>query len=120
MKKHQAQGITRLLNAFRWSMAGIKKAFRDEAAFRQEVFLFILLAPLGYLFGETPAEKCILIGSLLLVMIIELLNTAIENIVDKVSPEMHPLAGRAKDMGSAAVFLTLLLVFLVWMILLVL
>lgn len=118
MKKHQAKGISRLVNASRWSLSGLQKAFKDETAFRQEVFLFVVLAPLGYFLGQTPVEKSLLIGSLLLVMTVELLNSAIENVVDRISGEIHPLAGKAKDMGSAAVFISLLNVTVVWLIIL--
>lgn len=113
-KQHQAKGFGRLINASMWSWSGLKKAFRDEAAFRQETILFFLLGPLGYWLGKSPAEKCLLVGSLLLVLIVELLNSAIETAVDRISEEQHPLAGKAKDMGSAAVFLTLMNVVLVW------
>jgi len=119
MKHHQAKGISRLFNALLWSMAGLKTALRDEAAFRQEFVLFALLGPFGYWLGKTSAEKCILIGSLLLVLIVELLNSAIENAVDRISEENHPLAGKAKDLGSAAVFVSLVNAAFVWIMILV-
>ncbi|MDH3328832.1 MAG: diacylglycerol kinase [Desulfobulbaceae bacterium] len=118
MKKHQAKGVNRLIKALSWSLSGLKTAFLDETAFRQEVILFFLLGPLGYWLGENPAEKCLLVGSLLLVLLVELLNSSIEAAVDRISEEQHPLAGKAKDMGSAAVFLALMNVVIVWVIIL--
>ena len=85
-----------------------------EGAFRQELALFFLLAPLGWWLGHGAVERVLLIGVLILVLIVELLNSAIEAIVDKASPDKHELAGRAKDMGSAAVFIAMTLVVFVW------
>ena len=91
-----------------WSLRGLGHGFRHESSFRLEVYLFLVLAPLGWWLGTTAVERAILIGSLLLVLSVELLNSAVEAVVDKVSPEFSELAGRAKDLGSAAVFLMLL------------
>jgi len=117
-KPHRTGGLKRLLNAMQWSLAGLKKGFASEAAFRQEVLLAVLLIPLGLWLGENGTEKSLLAGSVLLVLIVEMLNSAIEAAVDRVGTEHHPLAGQAKDMGSAAVFLSLLLAGLTWLLLL--
>ncbi|MCL2021582.1 MAG: diacylglycerol kinase [Betaproteobacteria bacterium] len=95
-------------------MQGIASAWRNEEAFRQEVLLALLALPLGLWLGKNGMERALLAGSVLLILIVELLNSALEAIVDKTSPEMHELAGRAKDMGSAAVFVSLALAALVW------
>lgn len=98
----------------RWSWQGMKAGFTYEASFRLEVYLFVIFAPLGLWLGQGPIEKSLLVGSLILVLAAELLNSAVEAIVDKASPEFHVLAGRAKDMGSAAVFLLMMNVLLCW------
>ena len=113
-KSHQATGLLRLIRALKWSLAGLKAAFQYETAFRQEVLICIVLAPLGLWLGENPVEKYLLAGSLLLVLIIELINSAIEAAVDRISDEIHPLAARAKDMGSAAVFRARVKAGLIW------
>ncbi|MDX1518624.1 MAG: diacylglycerol kinase [Gammaproteobacteria bacterium] len=95
-------------------MQGIKAAFINEAAFRQELFLTIILLPVGLWLGETGLEKAVLVGSLLLVLIVELLNTGIEAAIDRIGPERHELSGIAKDIGSASVFMSLLNVVVVW------
>lgn len=118
MAKESGKGIGRLYRAFGWSMAGLKAAFSHEAAFRQELFLCILLAPVGLYLGQTGIEKALLLGSLFLVLIVELLNSAVEAAIDRIGKEPHDLAGRAKDMGSAAVFLALLNVLAVWLLVL--
>jgi diacylglycerol kinase (ATP) len=107
-------GISRLVNAFGYSVDGFKAAFKHEDAFRQEVFLSIVLVPLGLYLGKTGVEKALLITVVLLVMIVELFNSAIEAAVDHTSLERHPLAKRAKDIGSAAVFLALTIAASVW------
>ena len=107
-------GLRRLINAFGYSAEGFKAAFQHEDAFRQEVFLACVLIPLGLYLGKTNIEKVMLVGVVLLVMIVELLNSSIEASVDHTSIERHPLAKRAKDIGSAAVFLALGNFFLVW------
>ena len=118
MIKKSGKGIDRLLKALRWSMAGLKAAFMKEAAFRQELLLCVVLVPLAFYFGETGVEKALLLGTLLLVLIVELLNSAIEATVDRISKDQHDLAGQAKDMGSAAVFLSLLNVVIIWLLIL--
>lgn len=114
MEKKSGTGINRLINALGWSLAGIKSAFKHEKAFRQETVLFILLAPVGIWFGQSGIARALLLGSLLLVMIVELLNSGIEAVVDRIGEEHHHLAGRAKDFGSAAVFLSLINAAFVW------
>ncbi|MCP1374060.1 diacylglycerol kinase [Dyella lutea] len=103
-----------LWNAFRWSMKGLQAGWRHEASFRLEAMLAVVLVPLGLWLGQGPLEKIALVLPAVLVLSAELLNSAIEAVVDKVSPDFHELAGRAKDMGSAAVFLLLLLTVLCW------
>jgi diacylglycerol kinase (ATP) len=111
-------GLRRLFNAARYSLAGLAAAARLEDAFRQELILCAALVPLGLWLGETGAERALLIGSLLLVLIVELLNSAVEATVDRVSLEDHNLARRAKDIGSAAVMLSLINVGVVWLLVL--
>lgn len=103
-----------MVKALVWSAKGLQAAWCYESSFRLETYLFIVLAPLGLWLGHGGVEKAILVGSLLLVLSAELLNSAIEALVDKVSPGFDELAGRAKDMGSAAVFLLMLNVTLCW------
>ena len=109
-------GIKRLINAFGYSLAGFKVAFAKEDAFRQEVFLSIILVTVAVYISNSSIELVLLIGSTLLVPIIELLNSAIEATVDRVSLDKHPLAKRAKDIGSAAVFLSLVNLIATWLI----
>ena len=114
MGKTGVTGIKRIINAFGYSMKGLRAAFKHESAFRQETALLIILLPLAILLGQSIVDYSILIGSLLLVMIVELLNSALEAVVDRVGDEHHKLAGRAKDMGSAAVFVSLVNVGVIW------
>ena len=100
--------------AFRWSLQGLCIAWRVEASFRLEVCAFGVLAPLGLWLGQGGVEKALLVGSLLLVLVGEMLNSAVEALIDRYGAEHHELAGRAKDMGSAAVFLLLVNVLLCW------
>lgn len=108
-------GWQRWLNAIKYSAKGFHATWKNEAAFREELILAIILIPLALWLGKTNIEKALLIGSLLLILIVELLNSAIEAIVDLVSPEFHVLAGRAKDIGSAAVLISLFLAITVWL-----
>jgi len=114
MPKPGKTGFARVISATNYSWAGLKAAFKHEAAFRQELFLCIVLAPVALWLAHTGFERALLIGSLLLVLIVELLNSAIEAVVDRVSDDHHELAGRAKDIGSAAVFVALLNVVVTW------
>lgn len=104
----------RLWRATGYSLAGLRAAFRHERAFREEVAVLVVLIPLGLWLGDTGVERALLIGSWLLVMTVELLNSAIEAVVDRVGVERHELAGRAKDLGSAAVLCAIALTCLVW------
>ena len=104
----------RVLLAAKWSMQGLAAAWRHESSFRLEVYLFVLLAPLAFWLGQTPVERVLLVGSMLLVLSIELLNSAIEAVIERYGAEHHELAGRAKDMGSAAVFVWMVNVLFTW------
>ena len=110
----RSTGLRRILHATRYSIAGLRAAWRHEAAFRHECLLAALLVPLAFWIGRSAAERALLIGSCLLVLIVELLNSAVEAAVDRVGAERHPLAGRAKDLGSAAVLIGLVLAGTVW------
>ena len=107
-------GLARVINAAGYSWAGLAAAFRHEDAFRQEVFLATLLVPLALYLGETGIERALMIASVLGVLVVELLNSAVEAAVDRISLEHHDLIKRAKDMGSAAVMLALANVAAVW------
>jgi len=107
-------GIVRIWNAFSYSLAGLRAAFRHEDAFRQEVMLAALLIPSALLMPASGMGKALLIASVMLVMIVELLNSAIEAAIDRISLDRHLLSKRAKDIGSAAVMLSLLNVLIVW------
>lgn len=116
---HSMGDVGRVLRAAGYSIAGLRAALRKEAAFRQEVILFVVLAPLAFWLGRNGIERALLLGSLLLVLIVELLNSAVEATVDRISKKHHRLSGRAKDMGSAAVYLSILLATLTWLLVLV-
>lgn len=107
-------GLRRVLNATRYSIEGLGAAWKHEAAFRQEVMLAVVLVPLGLWLGRTGVEKALLAGSVLAVLVVELLNSGVEAIVDRASPEIHELAKRAKDLGSAAVMVSIAATCLVW------
>ena len=108
------RGLGRLVAAFGYSCAGLAAAWRGEAAFRQEMGLLAVAVPLALFLGRNGVDRALLVGSVLLVPVVELLNSAIEAVVDKVSPEHHELARRAKDMGSAAVLFALIAAAAVW------
>ncbi|MBV1879060.1 MAG: diacylglycerol kinase [Pseudomonadales bacterium] len=114
MPKTKATGIRRIINAAGYSWQGMKSAYQNEAAFRQELWLLLVLGPIGCYVGETLLQKAILVTSLLFVLVVELLNSAIESVVDRIGDEHHELSGRAKDMASAAVTITLIMVVIVW------
>jgi len=111
-------GLQRVLNATRYSFEGFAAAARHEDAFRQELMLAVVLVPLGLWLGNDGAERALLAGSVLLVLVVELLNSAVEATVDRVSLEDHQLAKRAKDLGSAAVMMSLVTVAAVWLLVL--
>jgi diacylglycerol kinase (ATP) len=112
--EEQRNGFDHFIHAFRWSVQGLNATFRAESAFRQELFFCIFLIPLGLWLGDTGAERAMLVSSLLLVLIVEVINSAIESVVNRIGIEHHQLSGRAKDQGSAAVFLSLTLTLCVW------
>jgi diacylglycerol kinase (ATP) len=114
MGKPGNTGLRRIVNAAFFSLAGLRAAWRYESAFRQETLLGAVLIPAAFWLGETAVERSLLIGSCLLVLIVELLNSGVEAVVDRVGEEQHRLSGQAKDMGSAAVFVSLALVLVVW------
>ena len=111
---HLPRGPAGVLRAARWSMLGLRAAWLHESSFRLEVCLFLVLGPLGWWLGQTPVERVLLVGSCLLVMAMELMNSSMEAIIERYGAEHHELAGRAKDMGSAAVFVLMMNVLLVW------
>lgn len=108
----------RIVNTLGYSLKGLRETFREEEAFRIELLLALVLVPLGIYLGETRVEKVLLVASVWLVLIVEILNSAIETVVDRIGSERHVFSGRAKDQGSAAVLLSLLLACLVWALLL--
>jgi diacylglycerol kinase (ATP) len=111
---HAPRSPFRAWQAFLWSMKGLRATWDVESSFRLEVYLFLVLAPLGYWLGESGVERAILIGPLVLVLVVEVLNSAVEAVVDRWGAEHNELAGRAKDMGSAAVFLSDMNVLICW------
>ena len=111
-------GLARIWNAFFYSLEGLRAAFRHEDAFRQEVFLAALLIPAVFFLPASGLGRALMICAVLLVLIVELLNSAVEAAVDRTSVEIHPLAKRAKDIGSAAVFIALVNVPVVWLLVL--
>ena len=114
MAKPDNIGIRRILRATKFSAQGLAQAWQHEAAFRQELVLVLLLVPVAAWLGQTALERAVLIGCCLIVLIVELINSAIEAAIDRHGDEHHELSGRAKDMGSAAVFVSLFLVAVVW------
>lgn len=111
-------GITRLLNAFGYSCAGLREAYRNEDAFRQEITLAVILIPLAFWLEHSMLGRALMIACVMLVIIVELVNSAIEATVDRISLDDHNLAKRAKDIGSAAVLLSLLNLVIVWLLVL--
>lgn len=114
MGKPGHTGLTRIMHAANFSYQGFKAAWKYESAFRQEAMLAIIMIPAAVALGRGAVETALLISTLFLVVIVELLNSGIEAVVDRIGDEPHKLSGRAKDMGSAAVFLSLMLVLVVW------
>jgi len=112
-------GIKRLANAFTYSVVGTLAAFKHEDAFRQEVILSAILIPLAIYLGQTAIEQALMISSVLLVIIVELLNSSVEATVDRISVKRHKLSKRAKDIGSAAVFFSLVNAAVIWFLILV-
>lgn len=114
MGKTGVTGIKRVINATGYSWLGIKAAYQHESAFRQEFWLATFMIPLGYYLGQDWTDKAALICSVLFVLIVELLNSGIEAVVDRIGDEHHKLSGRAKDMGSAAVLIALIITVIIW------
>ena len=114
LKKPAARGLKRIINAGRYSVQGLHAAWQNEEAFRQELLLCLILIPSAFWLGQTPLHTVMLIAPCILVLISELANSAIETIVDHHSTEQHPLAGQAKDIGSAMVFVAITFTVLVW------
>ena len=108
------KGLQRLINATHYSMKGFAAAYRHEAAFREEVLLSAVLIPAALLLRLPAVESVLLIGSVLLLMLVEILNSGLEAVVDRIGPEIHPLSGRAKDLGSAAVFIAIVILCTTW------
>jgi diacylglycerol kinase (ATP) len=119
MADQKARGWRRIVNAFGFSMKGFKACYELEEAFRQEVWVMIPLLPAALWLGDTPMERAMLVGSLLIVPIVELLNSAIEANVDRIGKERHELSGRAKDIASAAVLLSIAFAAVTWALVLV-
>jgi diacylglycerol kinase (ATP) len=107
-------GLVRIVNAFGNTWKGYVGAFREEAAFRQELALCVVLFPLGLWLGDTGVERALLVGPIFIILIVELLNSGIEATVDRIGLERHQLSGLAKDLGSAAVFTSFALMIVVW------
>lgn len=114
MANQNAKGFKRLINACFFSIAGFKATWQHEEAFRQEVLLFVVTTPLAFWLTTDNIERVLLIGSVVLVLLVELLNSAVEAVVDRVGLEHHELSGRAKDIGSAAVMLSLIWAAATW------
>ena len=114
MANQHAKGLERIINAFHFSAAGFKATWKNEEAFRQEVLLLMVAVPLALWLGHSRVEQLLLIGSLVMVLLVELLNSAVEAVVDRVGFEQHELSGRAKDIGSAAVMLSLVWAAFTW------
>ena len=110
----EKKGMARLIAATGFSLAGLKAAWQHEEAFRLEVVIFFILAPVGLWLGQSRVEQVLLVGSLFIVLLMELINSALEATIDRGGSEFHILAGRAKDIGSAVVFVALLLVVFTW------
>ena len=119
MAGQQTKGIKRIINACFTSFAGFKAVWKHEEAFRQEVLLLLVTAPLALWITDNNLERVLLVGSVVGVLLIELLNSAVETTIDRIGFEHHELSGRAKDIGSAAVMLSLALAALVWMLILI-
>ena len=114
MGKPGNKGLTRIIKAFGFSVKGFRAAWKHEEAFRQEVILALILLPLSFYVAANATQLAILLSTLFIVLITEILNSAVEAVVDRVSDEHHKLAGRAKDMGSAAVLLSLTMTVVIW------
>lgn len=112
--EYKTTGLTHLINSTKYSLQGLRSAFKNEAAFRHEVLLGIILVPLAFILASNKIELILMIGAYLIVLIAELLNSAVECAIDRIGTERHELSGRAKDQGSAAVFVALVNLTMVW------
>jgi diacylglycerol kinase (ATP) len=119
MANQNAKGWRRVVNAFGFSIKGLRACYELEEAFRQELWLIVPLMPVALWLGDTPAERALLLGSLIIVPIVELLNSAIETNVDRIGYERHELSGRAKDIASAAVLLSIVFASVTWALILI-
>jgi diacylglycerol kinase (ATP) len=117
--REKPTGLTRIVRAAAASCKGLRGAYREEAAFRQELGLSVLVIPLGLWLGRTGVERALLVAPMLLVLIVELLNSAVEATVDRIGLERHVLAGLAKDIGSAAVLMSFVLLGVMWLLILI-
>jgi diacylglycerol kinase (ATP) len=118
INRDKPTGITRLIRAFGYSLQGFRHTWREEAAFRQEVCLALAVIPAGLYLGHSGIERALLVWPMLQILVVEILNSAVEAVVDRGGTERHPLAGMAKDMGSAAVMLSFVLLGTVWVLIL--
>lgn len=114
MEKRSHTGWRRLLYAVQYSILGLKSAWRNEAAFRQELILISIMLPVAIWLGATMTQRALLIFSLLIIMVTELLNSAVETAIDRIGPEHHELSGQAKNLGSAAVMVSIIAAAIVW------
>ncbi|WP_431358061.1 diacylglycerol kinase [Vibrio fluminensis] len=114
MKPNSTHGLKRVMNATRYSWQGLVAAFKNEAAFREEIVLAAIMLPVALWLDVTQVERVLLVATVVLVLIVELINSAIEAVVDRIGSERHELSGRAKDIGSAAVLLAMLLTAYTW------
>jgi len=112
-------GFTRIIKASQYSWQGLCAAYKHEEAFRQELWASLVLIPLGLWFGQNGVAKALLVGTVLLLPLVEILNSSIEAVIDRIGQEHHELAGRAKDMGSAAVAIAIIIIIVVWSLVLV-
>ena len=119
MANQNAIGLKRMINAYHFSIAGLKAAWKHEAAFRQEIILLIIAIPCALWLGESGVEILLLIGCIVLILLVELLNSAIEAVVDRIGLEQHELSGRAKDIASAAVTLSIIWAMITWVFILI-
>jgi len=118
MRGNDISPLQRLTNATRNSLRGLARAWRSEAALRYEIYVLVLVIPGAFILAHNAIERALMIGTALLVVVVEVLNTAIEVVVDRISPEPHELSGLAKDLGSAGVFCSIVLAAVVWFLLL--
>jgi diacylglycerol kinase (ATP) len=117
-KRDKPTGLTRIVRAFGYSFQGFRYAWREEAAFRQEFYLAVAVVPAGFYLGRSGIERALLVWPMLQILLVELLNSAVEAVVDRSGTDRHPLAGMAKDMGSAAVLLSFAMLGTVWLLIL--